>query len=176
MKQNLGKILAIIGGIAIILFILFYKPYKIKDIEYEKNNYVIDRTGNEYFIDVLHVGLNELDIKEVAIVVRPMIGTSDLGSDVHIKAYILGTADQFSIYSNIGTSKIEAIEILSHELIHLKQHYDERLVYVNNIIKFEDSIYFTGMLPTYFERPWEVEAFEQGEELAVHIRDKLLTK
>ena len=177
MKQNLVKIFGIIALLVILLLIILYKPWKINDVEYEEFNYVLDRTGNEVYVDILHLGLNYLDIKETAIIVKPMSGQRDINSDIHIKAFIIGNTDQFKILTNLKNSNIiEVIEVLSHELIHLKQYNDGTLIDENGMIIFNDTVYFKNMLPTYFERPWEVQAFEQQKELAIHIRDNLLSK
>jgi energy-coupling factor transporter ATP-binding protein EcfA2 len=67
------------------------------------------------------------------------------------------------------TNRAEAINIISHELIHLIQYNDRSLVTENGtILWLGKPININNM--AYFERPWEIDALEQQDALAYKIR------
>jgi len=63
------------------------------------------------------------------------------------------------------------IKTLIHELVHVKQFIDKRLIKVDNDYYFEGVIYTCK--DTYRERPFEVEAFETSELIYNQIRWRL---
>jgi hypothetical protein len=61
--------------------------------------------------------------------------------------------------------------VLSHELIHIKQYYTKKLIYLDsNNICWEDSIINLNSLK-YLDRPWEQEAFNNQHVVFFEIKN-----
>lgn len=157
----------------VIGLILFGKKITfLDDLEYEKNNFVISKVDEDYYTDIIHIGLNKLCIEGITVMVRDGNTYPDL-PELTLRAFIKNSGNQFVIYV-FNLDKNEVIEVLAHELIHLEQYYSGRLLEIDSVIFFEDGVFFTNSLPHYYDRPWEVEAFAKQFELETYIKDIVL--
>jgi len=166
-------------GIAVILVIIFAvinsgKLVIKNSISYKKNNIVHNTTSYSYYDDIIHVGLNKLGIEETVVIVQEVstIPNSNFG-DLELKAVIRNSGNQYLILVN-NLGRLEAIKVLSHELIHLKQYKSGRLIEKGGIITFEGKEYYKNELPNYYARPWEKEAFMQQMDLREEIAKEIL--
>jgi len=167
------KKLIIIIVVAIILsgiiwfFSLMRDEHFYNKIENTNDNYVLNQTSYLYMDTVVYVGLAELGIRNKFIVIKPLDGhtimsTSD-DDNLTLEAAIIGNGTQFVIYVS-KMNREKSIRVLSHELIHLKQYADRKLIITDS------SILWNGVnLPfhvlydiKYIDRPWEMEAFGYG--------------
>lgn len=172
MKKNGWKwfiLFIIIVGI-IIFLISRVKEKPFNKIEFDKRNTITNKTEVSYYDTILHVGLNELDIKDTYLFIMPFEGAS-MG-EFDLEAYILGNRFQYMVYMK-ETSRKKAINFLSHELIHLKQYHEGRLEMLDdNLVLWEGEI-LDGMVIPYEFRPWEREAFDKQNELRKKIKNRL---
>lgn len=178
-KAEILGVFIFILGILYFMFIPLSRPVnKFKNIEYKQENFILNQTNKPYLDTILHVGLKHLDIKGVTILVK------DLDNEIKDKiteqdgliteAFIIGEGNQYIIY--IGDfNRIKSIIVLAHELIHLEQYHDGR------IINYDDEMVWDNMMYTdqeikeiyYFNRPWEKEAFDNQDELNKKIKKDL---
>lgn len=174
MKKGLKIIVLVVLVIGLIFGIYklaSYKepPFDIK-IEFSPKYTVINQTKIPYLDTIVQAGLISLNSDSVNIRIFPLeIAKNIQIQGVDLKAFVTGTGSVYVIYiEDSGRSK--DIEILSHELVHLKQYQDKRLV-----INGQVSIWLgdTLNIKSYNDRPWEIEAFRKQGELDKNIR-KLL--
>lgn len=178
MNKKLLKIVGIILAILLLIFIIYkiatYKEPMFNKFPFEKNHYVFNTTEVNYLDTIVHSGLQKLEIDSVIVLVKPLVNKQGLlPGDMDVKAHIKGENCQYIIYID-KFSREEYIQILSHELIHLKQYY-----------KHEFKLEGNGTIPiwkgdtinvknyTYENRPWEKEAYGNSSKLAEEMK-KLL--
>jgi hypothetical protein len=78
-------------------------------------------------------------------------------------------------YSNPRENQIE---ILAHEMVHFKQYVTGQMVHISgkNEVYWEGQVYMTSNDPTtltYWESPWELEAFGKQQGLEYRYRASL---
>ena len=177
MKYINKKTLIIIGGVILALTLLFFlfkslnKETYFSRIRLSPSNIIFNQTSNSYMDTIVSVGLSELEIKDAVVVIRPI--TADIldmlkskEPALDIKAFIIGREDNYIIYIT-DLNRTTAIEVLSHELIHLKQTETGRLLKGTKSVKWEGKEY-SPELP-YEDRPWEKDAFDMQGQLESKI-------
>ena len=135
-------------------------------INIERTNFVTNKTDMKYIDTIIYVGLKNLNLTGINIIVFPLTDKmrDNFDDKFQLKGQIRGNEKQYAMWiDNIGRS--EAIKVISHELIHLKQYNSEELT-VNR-----DSIFWKGKIVnildySYESRPWEIDAFSKGDSLA----------
>jgi hypothetical protein len=174
MKNN--KILIAIAAIILALLIYFIvsADYNLKfnKVNFNDNNVVLNQSVPKYMDTIVLAGLHVLDCENTKVMIKKMDSFNI--SDVNVKAYIIRYDFGYIIWIK-DLSKMEAMLVLSHELVHLKQYDENRLVIMNNsIIWNKDDVYHSGEMPEYSQRPWEIEAFENQNDVKNKIEDILL--
>jgi len=173
------KIIILILSISLLIYFIFndkpnyFNKIKLPPIKYQLYN----RTSINYLDTIVKIGVDELKINPKFIVLKSLKGNNnDINDgDFIILAYIIYENGQFLI--KIGDmNRDEYINVISHELIHLEQIKNKKL------LKYKDSLIWNGHrftrdnMPTYYNRPWESEAIKRGDSLAIIIRKKLYKK
>ena len=153
-----------------------YKEQTFNRINIETTNMVANRTDRDYLDSIVYVGLNELNLDSVAITIRQISPDvqARFDSESQLKAHIIGKENQYIIFVD-ELSRDEAIKVLSHELIHLKQYYTKKLILEKDKVYWDGrEIYQTEINETEYERrPWEAEAFAGQRGLETKIREIL---
>lgn len=181
MKSINRKTLLIIGGVIVTLILLFFlfkslnKETPFARIQLSPSNIVFNRTSRSYMDTIVSVGLDKLDMKDIVALVRPI--TPDIldamkskEPTLDLKAFIIGKDENYIIYI-VDLDRTTAIEVLSHELIHLKQTESKQLVKGTKSVLWEGKEY-SPELP-YDERPWEKDAFDKQYSLLNDIKTTL---
>jgi hypothetical protein len=133
-----------------------------------------NNTDKEYLDAVIDAGLDSLEIGKVRVIIRPLKyeAVADFESRFNstLQGYIRGQGKLYIIY--IGDySKQKTIEIISHELIHLKQYYNHELYMVEDDVYYKDGIYRRAKHIRYSARPWERDAHREGWQLYRKLRN-----
>jgi predicted metallopeptidase len=153
-----------------------YKEQTFNRIDIQTTNMVANRTDRDYLDSIVYVGLNELNLDSVAITIRQISPDvqARFDSESQLKAHIIGKENQYIIFVD-EMSRDEAIKVLSHELIHLKQYYTKKLILEKDKVYWDGrEIYQTEINETEYERrPWEAEAFAGQRGLENKIREIL---
>jgi hypothetical protein len=156
-----------------------YKERTFNLVEFETTNSVVNKTHLTYIDSIVYLGLNYLKIDSVYISVRPISNEVKTSFDPYmtLKAHIIGNEKQYMLWID-DMSRSESITVLSHELIHLKQYNESKLLITNSYIIWNDNIYTYDEVNStdYFKREWELEAFKKSFELEAHLRSILLKK
>lgn len=184
-KKNWKWIVSIILVLTFLFGYLRYKKINIfeersfKVVEFETTNNIYNITKQDYYDEVVKVGLRELGIDSSTVVIKPITqqAKDNFDSNTELKAHILpngNTTESFVIWID-EVSKSESIGILSHELIHLLQYQTKQIEIVKDGVIWEGKKYsyeeFQNM--EYRERPWEVDAFNKQRELQIKMEKVL---
>jgi len=153
-----------------------YQEQTFKQLDIKTTNMVVNKTEDNYLDSVVHVGLNELGMDSIAVTIRPITDEvkQRFESEGNLKAHILGRGRQYIIFLD-DMSRDESIKILSHELIHLRQYFTEKLILHKSGVIWNGKViseYEVSELK-YDDRPWEIEAFGEQRKLEKKIRNIL---
>jgi hypothetical protein len=140
-----------------------YREKTFNIIDIQTTNMVSNRTDRDYLDSIVYVGLNEINLdSSIAITIRQISPEVQemYDSELQLKAHIIGKGNQYIIFVD-EMSRGEAIKVLSHELIHLKQYYTKKLILEKDKVYWDDEeMYQTEINEIEYERrPWEAEAF-----------------
>jgi predicted metallopeptidase len=153
-----------------------YKEQTFNRIDIETTNMIANRTDRNYLDSIVYVGLNELNLDSVAVTIRQISPEVQamFDSNSQLKAHIIGKGKQYIIFVD-EMSRDEAIKVLSHELVHLKQYYTKKLILEKDKVIWDGrEVYQTEINETKYEqRPWEAEAFAGQRGLETKIREIL---
>jgi predicted metallopeptidase len=153
-----------------------YREQTFNRIDIQTTNMVSNRTDTDYLDSIVYVGLNEMNLDSIAITIRQISPEVQamFDSESQLKAHIIGKENQYIIFVD-EMSRDEAIKVLSHELIHLKQYYTKKLILEKDKVYWDgEEIYQREINETEYERrPWEAEAFAGQRGLENKIREIL---
>lgn len=177
-KSTILTILIILGLIGLYFLIAhlnkvqYYNKVKLSD-----KNYVFNFTKDKYVDTIVMVGLDQLGVKECSVTIEDMPDRiKQLFYDqnqLNLQATVFGDNFMFDILTS-ELNRNEAILIISHELIHLKQYNSGRLVKLDDgFVTFDNKVYKVTDIP-YNNRPWEKEAFDQQYELSDKVSKILI--
>lgn len=170
--KNVIYVMIAIMLVIIIWLISTQKESKFNTIKLYNTNQIYSRQVPEYLDTIVNLGLEQLNIKNTIIVIKPISVTakSNFGFGT-LKAYIIGKNGQYIIWiDELGRS--ESIKVLSHELIHLQQYESKRLIIYNNNAIWMGDTSDVNSIP-YNDRPWEIEAFSKQSKLNNTLSDIL---
>ena len=176
MKNKLFKIIGVILLIIISFFILYKilnnKQPIMKEIIFTDKNEVVNNTRTSGLDTIVHVGLQKLNIDNISVFISLLTAKSNMNidDDIDIVAYTTKFGDNlYSIYIK-EDSQINSIEVIAHELIHLKQYYTGRLIVEDNNILWLGKKVDVKSYSNYISRPWEDEAYHQQKDLYNEIK------
>jgi len=175
MKNNKWLILFIVFLISLISIAIYLasteEPFKV--VELSNKNFVANRATKPYLDTIVQVGLDQLGIKNQVVMLRDKVKSKDLGNDYESEAYIIYSEGQSIIFLKPNISRFKAIEVISHELVHLDQYRTDRLKVLNlGLVCWENDTIDLLEVP-YNKRPWEMEAFNYGPLLEEDIKKVL---
>lgn len=173
MKNTTGIILALLFFIISTMHLSKDDLPEFKEVDYKINNFVDNRTKEPYYTDIINLGLNELNIKNSYIRIVNSDSEEFIGDNWELKAKVNGKG-YFYIITIYNLSKRESIEVLSHELIHIKQLYSGTLRIQDEKVFFKGRSWELNNIPPYSYRPWENEAYEVSLFLENHITNLLI--
>ena len=153
-----------------------YKEQTFNRIDIETTNLIANRTDRNYLDSIVYVGLNGLNLDSVAVTIRQISPEVQamFDSNSQLKAHIIGKGKQYIIFVD-EMSRDEAIKVLSHELIHLKQYYTKKLILEKDKVIWDGRVVYQNEIneTKYEQRPWEAEAFAGQRGLETKIREIL---
>jgi hypothetical protein len=146
------------------------KPFN--KVIFTESNFVKNKTNMKYLDTLVLAGLHALKIDKTSVLILPLDVQST--QDLELKAHIVRIENGYIIFIK-EVDRNYALEIISHELIHLRQ-YGSGELYVNiltNELIFKQRVYSINNLPAYDVRPWEIEAFAKQTDLRSEVIDIL---
>ena len=166
--------LLLLVALAIFLSIKPEKTFNV--IELSNKNLVSNRGSKTYLDTIVQVGLDQMGIEGETVIVKEQPVARDLGDEFESEAYIIYQKGQSIIFITPRINRMSAIEIISHELIHLEQYRKDRLqILKGGYVCWENDTIDITTTP-YDKRPWEDEAFNYGPLLEEDIKLILYTQ
>ncbi len=117
------------------------------------------------------VAMDEAELSGFNVIVRELSGTAKSQFDGELKAHIRYENDDFYIFTDM-MNRSEAIDVLSHEVIHMLQYRSGNLIYSNGQITWMGEVLDLNS-KEYEQRPWEIEAFQKQSQLAGKVKELL---
>jgi hypothetical protein len=179
MKKNTITTILIILTVIGLFFLLRHanRPQHFNKVILSEDNYIFNLGEDKYADTIVIVGLNELGIKGCSVTIEEMPQkVKDLffqQNQMNLQATVFGDNDMYDILTS-DLNRSDAILVLCHELIHLKQYRTNRLEYIDDgFVRFDNKVYKVTDIP-YNNRPWEVEAFNEQYNLARKVEKVLI--
>jgi hypothetical protein len=177
MKKAYKYLIAfLILSLILTLILISSKEVKFNRVILSKSNTVYNMTKKSYLDTIVKTALDIESVKGVTIVIQVLanLKQESLGGELEIKASIYGEGNTYILKMNDNIDKKEAVLVVAHEIIHLKQYYSKKLVIRQGYV-FWGGVIVDHKNINYQERPWEKEAFSKQEELKNKI-EKILLK
>ena len=183
MNYNLKK--AIIVLIVALSVFGLYNLTQTKEPQYQtvellpttNHVYLTGSTEEQKYLDTLiRLGLQELKIDGVQVIVKPLVEGTGIMDGIDLDGYLVAYgAETYFLYLK-SFSPRTSISKVSHELIHLKQYYDKKLIVSGQTLYWDGQVELLeqAMAVSYKSRAWEREASEKQTALADTLRKKLI--
>lgn len=171
------KKVLIISIVLLLILLLFFVIKNTSKIEYFKpikisyNNEVMNGVNPSFYDTILYVGLDKLGIQNQKIIINKLPQNAQSSFDGELVAHIRYHDNIFFLFVN-ELSRTEAIKVLSHEMIHIKQYLSRDIVYENGVVTWKGEEIDLSRVE-YDRRPWEIEAFRDETEIKNHIEKTL---
>jgi hypothetical protein len=149
------------------------KHHYFKRTQFSENNIVINYTKYPYIDTIVYIGLDSLGMCDMTVTVKRLSeeAKANFPSDLEVRGAIYGDGHQYVMYVT-DASRSEHINIVAHELIHLRQFYSKQLVYDGWYVYWNRAKYDLKEIE-YGMRPWEADAFQQEVDLERRIKSVL---
>lgn len=135
------------------------KEEYFKPVELSTNNAVINSLDHLHYYDtILSVGMDGVGLSGVTVVINDMTDAARNQFSGELKAHIRLFNGVYYLFVG-ALSRAEAIEVISHEIIHIQQYQSGELVYENDEITWQGYPYTLD--EEYEKRPWERDAFSK---------------
>ena len=133
--------------------------YPYNQIELSTYNYVLNGTQNNSYDTVAKVALDAAGIVGVQLFIQELSESAKSQFDGELKAHVRYFNGQFYLFISDLSHK-EAIDVISHEVVHIQQYLSGDFVYdqSNGDTYWKGARYYPENIP-YERRPWEDDAF-----------------
>jgi len=130
-------------------------------IELPTNNSIINSLDRLHYYDtILAVGLDAAGLNNITIVINDITDAAKNQFTGELKAHIRKFNGIYYLFAG-ALSRSEAIEVMAHEIVHIKQYESGELAYENEKLEWQGEDYTFALEGEYERRPWEVEAFSK---------------
>jgi hypothetical protein len=174
---SLGIALAAI--LVIVLIVIWTKDPVFNSVVLPKDNYIINQSSVPYLDTIVAIGMNEIGKSGFSVRIKDLT-TEFLDNQsvngLELGAVIIGSGKNYIIYVDPGLDKKRVIDVLSHEIIHLKQYSSGDLMVIDGVkglVNWKGEMIEVLELE-YSSRPWEIEAFAEQKGLSIQIREILI--
>jgi hypothetical protein len=177
MKNNMVKIVVGVIIIAILLFLIFKinsgdKPFN--QVQLTGNNFIHNEKFPTYYDTILNVAMDEAGLSGYNVILRELTNGAKSQFDGELKAHIRYENEDFYLFTQ-SMDRNEAIEVLSHEVIHMLQYSSGNLSYSNGNVTWMGEVLELSS-KEYEQRPWETEAFQKQSQLMGMVKESLWGK
>ena len=162
----------LVFALAIFLITKVNEDKPFNKVTFTESNFVKNKTDMKYLDTLVLAGLHVLEIDKTSVLILPL--DVEGSSDLELKAHIRQVENGYIIFIK-NVDRNYALEIISHELVHLQQ-YNTGKLYINFItdeLIFDKKVYPVSKLPAYDVRPWEMEAFDKQFEVRAGVIEVL---
>jgi len=138
-----------------------------KEVTLSENNTIFNKELPAYYDTIISVGLESAGLNGVYVVVGQLTDAAKEQFNGELKAHIRFYNGVYYLFAN-EMDRVDAIRVISHELIHINQYNTGQLIYEDGEITWNSEKYDLSTLD-YDYRPWEKEAFDKEEDLSNKI-------
>ena len=154
-----------------------YKEEEFIEIDIETTNITLNYTDRLYLDTIEKVGLKQMGLDDnIVESIRPISDEVQqrFDSEMILQAHIMGKGNQYALFVD-DMSRYEAIKVISHELVHLKQYRSEKLILKKNSVIWDGREYSEWEINDmdYMRRPWEREAYDEQRWLSSTLNELL---
>ena len=154
-----------------------YKEEEFIEIDIETTNITLNYTDRLYLDTIVKVGLKQMGLDDnIVVSIRPISDEVQqrFDSEMILQAHIMGKGNQYALFVD-DMSRYEAIKVISHELVHLKQYRSEKLILNKNSVIWDGREYSEWEINDmdYMRRPWEREAYDEQRWLSSTLNELL---
>jgi hypothetical protein len=169
MKNNILKIVAGIVLLIIVIFIILKsssedKPFN--QIQFTGNNHIYNEKLPTYYDTILNVAMSEVGLTGYNVVIHELSEEAKKQNDGELLAHVRYDEEFYIFIKDL--SRAEAIEVISHEVIHMLQYSSGDLSYSNGKITWMGETMPLNS-KDYLDRPWENDAFKRQKQLAKSV-------
>jgi hypothetical protein len=161
--KKIAVLLLIIGVITVTMLALTNDDREeyFNQIELPTTNTVVNSLGRlNYYDTILSVGMDGAGLNGVTVVINDMTDAARNQFNGELKAHIRLYNGIYYLF--VGTfNRSEAIEVISHEIVHIQQYESRELIYENEKLEWQGEDYTFALEGEYERRPWEIEAFSK---------------
>lgn len=157
--KKAGIALLILGALTVGVLALVNDDREeyFKQIELPTSNSVVNSLDHLHYYDtILAVGMDGFGISGATVVINDMTEAAKNQFNGELKAHIRLFNGTYYLFVG-ALSRAEAIEVISHEIVHIQQYQSGELLYENDEIKWQGYPYILD--EEYERRPWERDAF-----------------
>lgn len=177
MKTKHWVIILVLVLLGLIIYLANRPERQFENYEFSGNNLVFNLHEKTYLDTIVHVGLDKMELQGALVIIRPQTKPKEIDGKYETEAYIVTNGQQYVIWIKPNLDRAKAINVLAHELIHLKQYATGQLWVVGGkTIMWQGEIIPDITQIEYSERPWEIQAFQQGAYLSKDIKAVLWPK
>lgn len=171
--KNIYKILLILLIILLILLIVKIKPSNepFNRVTLTNDNSIENLVYPSYYDTILNVAMSQMNLSGNIVIIQPLSDNAKSQFDGELKAHIRYFNGKFYLFT-INLDRKDAIEVLSHEVIHMDQYTSGNLIYNNNGVTWMGETMDLNS-KEYEQRPWENDAFKRQGDLINSI-EKIL--
>lgn len=174
MKNQYLKILGVILLLVLVILIIIKNGIverTFNQVILSTDNQIYNRTKTPYYDTIMSVGLSSMNIKNVKVIITNLSKETKNNFEGELKAHIRYHQGVFYLFIN-DESRVESIDIISHEIVHIMQYQSKNLIFENDKVFYKNTEYNLTNIP-YEDRPWEIEAFEKQKEVRNLIENSL---
>lgn len=163
MKTTVLAISAIFLGILAVSFSIDL-PAK-KEVNLDPSVRIINFTAEKELTTMVNKGIQILKIKDITVVITEL--SPEEMSEETLMGYIDDQQTYFLVKLRPGLSQEYYLEIIAHEITHLKDLHSGRLKQLYYGFLYDDVVYTWNS--AYYDRLFELEAFEQESTIKMQI-------
>lgn len=167
MKTEYKKLLAAVTLIVVTAIVILAvsnneREEYFKQVELPVSNTIINSLDNIHYYDtILAIGMDKAGVTGTTVVVNSMSDAAKRQFEGELKAHIRLFNGVYYLFIGAYTRQ-EAIEVISHEIVHIQQYESRELIYENEEVIWHNQVY--SLEGDYENRPWERDAFsKQGQ-------------
>lgn len=172
-KKIVGISIVVIISISLVSYLIFTdgkdKPFNQVEINY--NNSVYNNSLPSYYDTILYVGLDAAGLIGVSITIDKLSDAARNQFDGELKAHLRYFNNVYYLFID-NYDRQEAIEVISHELIHVQQYNSGDLIYYDGKVWWKGEEFDLSNIE-YTKRPWEDDAFANQSKITSTIENIL---
>lgn len=169
----IGLVLLILASVLLLINNVSADDKPFNRLTLPENNNIINVVGISYYDTILSVGLDAAGLNGMTVQIEKLSNAAKDQFDGELKAHIRYYNGIYYLFID-EFDRMESIEVISHEIIHVLQYNSGQLYYdmqSGNVVWDGETISLNEI--SYDKRPWEMDAQQRSVQLNNMIVDIL---